>query len=108
MLTWDEAQDAFPSGHLVSGFYDLDRLNRLKQIEQLIRTMQPKGRYACRSVIEKGERKMEILFEDERDAAKLGDTLRARQGTGVPGYGSHRWFEYSPIMFRVLTETLKG
>jgi len=48
------------------------------------------------------------LFELEEDAERLGDTLGVRRGSGIPGYASHRWFEYTPIMFRKITNSLKG
>lgn len=108
MLDWSEAQTAFPSGHLVSGYYDRDRLNRVSQIGKLIERMPPKGRFAVRATVEKGEHKVEVLFELETDARRLGDTLNARQGAGVPGYGSHRWVEYTPLIFRKITQALKG
>lgn len=107
MLSWDEAQTEFPAGHLVSGYHDRDRLRRLPQTEQLILSMQRSGRFACRLMAE-DERRIEILFESEEDAAKLGDTLGARKGAAVAGYASHRWFEYTPLKFRVIAETLKS
>lgn len=104
--TWDQAQDKFPAGHLVSGFHDRDRLDRLAQIRKLLAVSGPRGQWAARKTVERGEPKLEVLFELETDAAKLGDALGAHAGAGVPGYGSHRWYEYTPLKFRTITSLL--
>ncbi len=84
-LNWTAAQDLFPGGSLVSGFHDPDRPNRATQIRALIEVMPPKERFACRSVTVKGERRVEVPFELEEDAARLEDSLGARHGEEVPG-----------------------
>ena len=106
--TWDEAQDQFPGGALITATYPPDRLNRIKLIERLIETMGPRGCWAVQATTEEGERMIQVLFEDERDARVLGDTLHARQCTGVPGYSSHRCFEFTGKMHEVVANALKG
>ena len=107
-LNWTEAETAFPSGHLVSGYHELDSLDRIELIEQLIEAMEPRGRWAMRETKEEDERMIQVLFEDEGDAGVLGDTLHAKQGTRVAGYGSHRWFEFTAKMHEVVSRALKG
>jgi hypothetical protein len=83
-LNWTDAQDLFPGGSLVSGLHDPDGRNRATQIRALIEAMPPKGRFACRSVTVKGERKVEVPFELEEDAAGLEDSLGVRHGERCP------------------------
>lgn len=56
--TWDQAQDKFPAGHLVSGFHDRDQLDRLAQIRRLFVNTGPRVQWAGRKTVEKDEHKM--------------------------------------------------
>lgn len=105
---WDQAHDKFPSGHLVSGYYERDGLDRLTQLRRFVASMGPKGQYACRAASEQGELKVDVLFELEADAKALGDPLKAKRGSSPPGYSTYRWFEYTPLKFRVIARTLAG
>lgn len=105
---WDQAQDKFPMGHLVSGYYERDGLDRLTQLRKFVASMGPKGQYSCRSAIERDELKVDVLFELEADARALGDPLKARRGSGATGYATYRWFEYTPFKFRVIARTFAG
>lgn len=108
MVTWEEAENQFVTGHLVSGYHDPDRLDRLRQIEKLLAAMPPKGRFAARNATVRGERCVQIQFQGEADANALGDAVKARQQKSEPPHKTSRWFEYTPLVFRVITNTLKG
>ncbi len=105
---WGQAQGKSPSGHLVSGYYERDGLDRLTQLRRFVASMGPKGQYSCRSIAERGELKVDVLFELEADAKALGDPLKAKRGSSAPGYATYRWFEYTPLKFRVIARTLAG
>lgn len=105
---WHQAQEEFPSGHLVSGYYERDGLDRLTQLRRFVASMGPKGQYACRSAVERGESKVDVLFELEADAKALGDPVKAKRGSSATGYATYRWFEYTPLKFRVIARTLAG
>ncbi len=39
---------------------------------------------------------------------QAGCALGAMQGQRAPGYGRHRWFEYTALVYLVVTNTLEG
>lgn len=80
MLAWSKMIGLYPACHLVTGAYRRDgKINRLKLLQRHIEALPRSGAWATHSSSERGEDIIQVVFEKEIDAIRLGDGLGARR-----------------------------
>jgi hypothetical protein len=107
VLTWNDMIDLFPAGHLVTGVHPPDKLNRVKLLIRLVDAMEPYGEWAIRTSIDPhGENIVQLLFERNEDAERLGDAVRAKRVDVHPGWASQRVFGFDKPVARKIAAVL--
>jgi hypothetical protein len=99
-VPWHLFRNDHPRAHLVAGSIaaaDLVGSPDLKiaktVLERLVKTLAPSGDYATSIVRETGEPEVHLAFENELDARKLADSVRAAVTERYHGWASQRAFE---------------
>lgn len=92
-VPWNRTAD-FTNGHLLMGVHKPDKLDRVSLISQYLERKRPIGRYAVRASDDRGEPVVQIVFEIEADANKVGGVLGARQAVGTLGWDTQRTFSF--------------
>lgn len=91
MLSWVKAIDRHPAGHLITGIYRRDgKVDRLKLLQHLVSAMRATGEWGSHTSSDRGEDIVQVVFEKEADAERLGDTLGATRSGAYPGWKSQR------------------
>ncbi|HTB35798.1 MAG TPA: hypothetical protein VK777_01890 [Reyranella sp.] len=99
-VPWHVFRSDHPRAHLVAasiaaaemvGSPDLKSAKAV--LERLVKTLAPTGDYATSIVRETGEPEVHLAFENEPDARKLADSVRAAMTDRYPGWASQRAFE---------------
>ena len=99
-VPWHVLRSDHPRAHLVAasiaaaemvGSPDLKSAKAV--LERLVKTLAPTGDYATSIVRETGEPEVHLAFENEPDARKLADSVRAAMTDRYPGWASQRAFE---------------
>jgi hypothetical protein len=99
-VPWHVFRSDHPRAHLVAasiaaaemvGSPDLKSAKAV--LERLVKTLAPTGDYATSIVRETGEPEVHLAFENEPDARKLADSVRAAMTDRYQGWASQRAFE---------------
>lgn len=107
MLSWAKAIDRHPAGHLITGVYRYDgQVDRLELLQRLVAAMPATGDWASRTSSDRGEDIVQVVFEQEADAVRLGDTLGARRSGAYPGWKSQRVFGFPLEMAQKIEKVL--
>jgi len=95
MLSWSKVIDRHPAGHLITGVYRQDgKVDRLKLLQRLVAAMPATGDWGSRTSSDRGEDVVQVVFEKEADAVRLGDTLGAMRSDAYPAWKSQRVFGF--------------
>ncbi len=105
-MTWERLTKWHPSCHLVTGEYDVDRVDRAKLLHRLIAVLRLKGDWAIRAGRDRGRILVQVAVEDEDDALRLGETLGTRSVRRYPGWATQREFEFTPEIAERLRKAL--
>ena len=99
-VPWHVFRSDHPRAHLVAasiaaaemvGSPDLKSAKAV--LERLVKTLAPGGDYATSIVREGGQPEVHLAFENEPDARKLADSVRAAMTDRYPGWASQRAYE---------------
>jgi hypothetical protein len=98
-VPWHVFRNDHPRAHLVAasieaaelvGSPDLKAAKTI--LERLVKTLGPTGDYATSIVRETGEPEVHLAFENEPDARKLADSVKAVRTDRYHGWASQRAF----------------
>jgi hypothetical protein len=105
-VSWERLRDWHPSGHLVTGEHESDRINRVKLLKRLIVVLRMKRDWAIRVERDRGRTLVQVALEDENDALRLAEVLGARPVRRYFGWETQQEFEFDPELAERLQKAL--
>lgn len=106
MVTWERLGKRPSSGHLVTGEHEVDRVDRAKLLQRLMVALRMKGDWALRVGRDRGRVIVQVVFENEDDALRFGDTLGARPVRRYLGWATQQEFQFTSEIAERLRKAL--
>lgn len=105
-LPWERLSARQPPSELVTGEYDVDRIDRVKLLKRLMAALRMKHDWAIRVSRDRGRMLVQMAVEEENDALRVTEVLGARPVRRYVGWATQREFEFTPELAERLRKAL--